>query len=79
MYLVASVKMCTMMIELSSEQSRSQFYIHTRLLLLLLLFCVLLYCCCCSSIAAVLPFVVVCRQICCSFVESDRSVLFLFI
>ena len=28
MYFVTSVKVCTMMIEVSSEKSRSQLYIH---------------------------------------------------
>ena len=81
----ASVKICTM-IEVSSEQSRSQFYMLTE--------CCCRCCCCCCSLCCytavvaaatvlVLPAAVRHRvpegQVCCCFIESDPSVLFLFI
>ena len=80
-FFCSSVRICTMMIDVSSEQSRSQFYMHTE-------------CCCCCSVccytavvaaAAVmlLPAAVRHRvpdgQIWCWFIESDPSVFFLFI
>ena len=92
MYFVTSVQVCTMINEVSSEQSRNQFCINAYrallpllLLLLLLLLCVLLYCCCCCSRAAVLLLPAAVRHrvpdghIRCCFNESDPSVFFLFI
>ena len=81
MYLVTSVKICTMMIEVSSEQSRSQFYMHKESA------AAAAVCCYTAVIAAatvlLLPDTlrhrVPDRQICCWFIESDPSVVFLFI
>ena len=85
LYLVISQKICTNMIEVSSKQSRSHFYVcmHTECCC---------RCCCCSvscyiavAAAAVLLFPAAVRhrvpdgQIWCWFVESDPSVLFFFI
>ena len=78
-----SVNICTMMIEVSSKLSSSQFDMHTECCC----------CCCCCSVscytavavaaAAVLLFPAAVRhrvpdgQICCWFIESDHSVLLL--
>ena len=87
--LLPECKICTMMTEESSEQSRFQFYIYIYRVLLpllpllpLLLRCVLLYCCCCSSSTA--ASCCCCNrvpdgQIWCWFIESEPSVFFLFI
>ena len=81
----SSVETCTMIIEVMSEQSRIQFYMHTE--------CCCCCRCCCSvycltavvAAAAVLLLPAARRhrmpdgQICCWFVESDPSVFFFFI
>ena len=82
MYLNTSVNVGTMVIEVSSQQSRRHFYILTE--------CCYRCCCfvCCYvavAAAAVLLLLVTVRrrvpdgQVCCWFVESDPSVFFLFI
>ena len=42
LFLCSSVKVCTIMIEVSSKQSRSQLYMHTE--------CCCCRCCCCCSV-----------------------------
>ena len=82
MYFVTSAKTCTMMIEVSSEQWISQLFTIYRVLLLCCSMC-----CYTAVVAAatvlVLPAAVRHRvpegQVCCCFIESDPSVLFLFI
>ena len=57
MHFVASVKMCRMMIEVSSEQSRSQFYMRTECCNHCAAAAALLLCCC-----LLLLFAIVCRM-----------------
>ena len=82
MCFVTSVKICTMMIEVLSDQSRCQFYIHTE--------CCCCCCCCCCAVCCntavgdaaallLLPATGVRHrvpdgQICCWFTESDPSI-----
>ena len=91
-YFVTSVKICTMMIEMSSKQSISQlhtvyyiYYIYiciqsaaagAAMCVAILLLLLQKQCCC-----FLLLFVIVCRiaKIWCCFIEPHPSVVFLFI
>ena len=78
MHFVTSIRICTMMIEVSSEQQRSRFYFCAyRVLLLLRLLCVaiLLLLLLPAAVRRCVPD----GQIWCWFIESDPSVFFVFI
>ena len=74
-----------MMIEVSSEQSRSQLYIHTERCCRCCSFFVCSYTAVVAAAAAVLLLAAAVRrrvpdgQICCWFIESNATVLHLFI
>ena len=87
-FFCSSVKLCTMMIEMSSEQSKKSVHMHTECC------CCRCCCCCCCSVcrytvgvdaAAMLLLPAAVRhlvpdgQICCWFIEPHPSVFFLFI